>query len=537
MRKLRSLCIAALVLSIIVAGCVSKSNTQPETAANKTATGESQTTSKDATGEPKSKRLVDKDVEITVMLGESNLVPISQDMLHFKWMYEQTGIKIVFMPVPVADYNQKKSTLLSTNDLPDIIQVGQSDLNNFASTGIFVDLSKYKDQLLNFYDKVERYPEAKFTFIDGKPFGFPTLNRWDMTRASGLVVRKDIMTKLNIDPPKTFDEYYDMLKKFKAQYPDSVPYVNRNGSKNLISTLGYSLGSGTSIQYDPQAKAYLFMPGKPETKQVLAYLNNMYKEKLLDPDYISVTATQWEEKIANGTGLSYLDNVGFCLKHLTALQKIVGDAEWDLLFMPVNSFGYARGLYISPHQLGRIWAVSSESKKIPEIMKMFNWFYTEEACDMMNLGKEGEDFIRKPDGELEVTEQNRKKYSDEKGLFVQALMHKERGNAAYESFIPYSDLHSYFLATSEFQLNWYKEIQQKDKAYTFPLPTPPFNTDEREKVTSIQAQLNTIAVEMFDKLIMGVEPIDAFDKYVQKFKEKGMDELEKIYSDAYNRIK
>jgi putative aldouronate transport system substrate-binding protein len=487
--------------------------------------------------QPAGGKLVDKELEVSVMLSESNLVPISPNMLHFQWMFEKTGIKIKFLPVPSADYASKKNTLLSTNDLPDIIQVNQADINNFADSGIFVNLSKYRSQLPNFWDKVAKYPEGKFTFVDGNPFGFPVLNRWDLTRGSGLVVRSDLMKELSIPAPKTFKEYYDMLKSFKAKYPASVPYVNRGGAGNLMLSLGFSLGSGNTILFDPQAGKFLFEPAKAETKDVLAYLNNMYRDKLLDPDYVSVTATQWEEKIANGTGFSYLDNVGFAAKNLPNLQKKVPTADWDNLNLPTNQFGYARGLYTAPHQLDKIYAVSTKSKNIDPIMKMFNWFYTEEACDLINLGKEGVDFIRKPNGELAFTPETVKKYSDAQGNFVQTSMSKERGNAAYESFIPYSDLHAYFLSLNELQMGWHKNVQQKDKAYVFPTPTPPFTAKERDALATYRIQLATIATEMFDKLIMGVDPIDAFDKYLARYKEKGLVEFERIYNDAYNRVK
>jgi putative aldouronate transport system substrate-binding protein len=487
--------------------------------------------------QPAGGKLVDKDLEVSVMLPESPLVPVSPNMLHFQWMYEKTGIKIKFLPVPTGDYTSKKNTLLSTNDLPDIIQVTQTDVNNFAESGILVNLSKYKNQLPNFWDKVAKYPDAKFTFVDGNPYGFPVLNRWDLTRGSGLIVRSDLMKELSIPAPKTFKEYAEMLKAFKVKYPASVPYVNRNGSNNLMMSLGYSLGSGNTIMYDPQAGKFQFEPAKPETKEVLAYLNGMYRDKILDPDYVSITQTQWQEKMANGTGLSFLDNVTFAATNLPALKKKIPTAEFDTMFLPASSFGYARGLWTMPHQLGRIWAVSTKSKNVDAIIRLFNWLYTEEACDLMNLGKEGPDFIRKSDGSLAFTPETAKKYSDDQGNFVQTSMHKDRGNAAYESFIAYSDLHSYFMATPAFQMKWYTDFQQKDAAYRYQTPTPPFTAKERDAAATYQTALATIATEMFDKLIMGVQPIEDFDKFLARFKEKGLAEFEKIYNDAYNRVK
>lgn len=520
-----------LVLALLAASCSSSPGTQEETPRQ----SPTKTPSQPAVT-PKDGKLVDKDTEITVMLGESNLVPLSQDMKHYQRMYEQTGIKINFMPIPSADYASKKNTLLSTNDLPDIIQVAQSDVNNFADTGIFVDLSKYKDRLPNFYEKAEQIPEAKFTFINGSPFAFPTLNRWDLTRGSSLVVRSDVMEELGIAAPKTFDEFYTMLKKFKEAYPDSVPYVNRNGSKNLMMTLGYSLGSGHTIMFDPQADKFLFQPAKPETKQALTYLNKLYQEKLLDPDYISVTGAQWEEKIAAGKGLSYLDNVGFAQRHLPGLREVDGNAMWDNMLIPTNSFGYSRALYTAPQNINRLWAISSNSKHIDAAIDMFNWLYSEEAADLLNLGIEGEDFIRQADGTIELTPQVIATYNNDKGIFDSKAMHKDRGNAAYETFIPYSDLHSYFVGTDDMLLRWY-EIQQNDQAYAFPVPNPPLNAEERETVAEIQPKLETIATEMFDKLITGAETIDAFDKYMERFKAEGVDKLEKIFNDAYQRMK
>jgi len=531
MKKTNKILLGIIVLAIIITACTQKPS---EEQTSKDELSKQQSEEKTV---PSTKKLVDKDIEVSVMLGESNLVPLSNDMLHYKWMYERTGIKISFLPIPSADYKQKKQTLLATGDLPEIIQVDQLDINNYSETGIFLELSQYKEQLPNFYEKVEKYPDAKFTFIDGKPFGFPTLNRWDLTRGSSLVVRKDIREELSIEIPKTFDEYYEMLKKFKASHPECIPYVNRNGSGNLMLTLGYSLGSGNTIMFDPQAGKFLFQPAKQETKQVLAYLNNMYKEKLLDPDYASVKGTAWEEKIASGIGLSFLDNVGYAAKYIPKLQEINNNVEFEVIFLPKNSFGYARGLYTAPHQLNRIWAINPKTEKIDAIIKMFNWLYTDEACDLLNLGREGIDFIREPNGEIKFTPEVIKKYSDDKGNFIKTSMHKERGNAAYECFIPYSDLHSYFLETPEIQMNWYKEIIQKDQAFTYPVPTPPFTKEERERVVNILPELEMVATEMFDKLILGIEPIETFDEYLKKFKSKGLDEIEKIYNDAYNRVK
>ncbi|HML47006.1 MAG TPA: extracellular solute-binding protein [Clostridia bacterium] len=480
--------------------------------------------------------LVDQETVLDVMMSESSLVPLSNDFTYYQLLYEKTGIKINFMAVPSSDFNTKKSLVLSTNDLPDIMLVGQSDLNLYATEDLFVNLSDHAAELPNFFEIVERYPVAKTTYIDGSAYAFPTLARWDMLRGSSLILRQDILDALGIDSAsiKTFEDFFGVMQQVKAAHPDMVPFITRGGASNQMMILGYALGSGSGITYDPQMEKWCYEPARPETKDVLAYLNRMYVEGLLDPDYATLASNEWQQKMANNQGFAYFDNVNFANTNLAALQSIVPEAVWSVIPVPLNSFGYSRAIYTNPHQISRLWVIASKSTKIDAALKLFNELYTEEACDLLNLGVEGVDFYRNEAGECLLTDEVIAKYSTD-GVFVKTAMQAVCGNAAYETFIPYSDNRAYFIQVPEHQLAWYTTIQN-DPAFALPVNPPPFTEDERDELSEITTGVNTIATEMFDKLIMGLDSLDNFDVYAQSMKEAGAERIEEIYNAAQARM-
>ncbi|MNI78179.1 hypothetical protein D3C73_1345300 [compost metagenome] len=69
-----------------------------------------------------------------------------------------------------------------------------------------------------------------------------------------------------------------------------------------------------------------------------------------------------------------------------------------------------------------------------------------------------------------------------------------------------------------------------------PFVTP--TKEESSKFASIMTDINTYRDEMFLKFIMGVEPIDNFDKYVKKIQSMGIEEalvIQQAALDRYNK--
>ncbi len=471
-------------------------------------------------------------ITVEVLMGEAALVPLTDDFTYYQKLEEKTGIHIHFVSVPSADYNTKKSTALSTADFPDIMLVAQSDLNTYASEGLFVNLSEHKDELENFFNVVEKYPDAKVTYIDGNAYAFPTIARWDKVRGSALIARKDIMDALGVEVEsiKTWEDFKGLLTQVKETYPDMIPFIARKLSADTY----YALGAYKGIIFDPQEGKWSFDPIKEGARAALEYLNGLYTEGLLDPDFSTCTSADWQQKMTSNRGFCYLDNVNFANTNLPALQAIVPEAEWVIIPMPENENGLARGLFTNPHQLTRLWVINAASDKIDACLELFNYMYTEEACTILNLGTEGVDFYYDENGQAHYTDEVIAAYSTD-GAFVKTAMQAVCGNAAYETFVPYSDNLAYFAVVPAHQDAWYQSIAN-DPAFTYPVNTPPFNAEERETLNAISTNINTILDKMYSDLVLGLDSFDNFDSYVQQLIDAGAETMEDIYNDAQARI-
>lgn len=482
--------------------------------------------------------LVDKPVTITVMLDEVELTPINDNLRHFQDLAERTGITVKFQPIPTSDYQTKLNAVLGTNDFPDVIRIGTNEVSNYGPYGLFVDLNEHKDELPNFFNILEQYPAAKTTFFEGEtPYAFPTINRWDKTRGNCLLVRSDIMDALGVEPAdvKTFDDVYELLKKVKAAYPEMIPFTAR-GTGNLNALL-YALGSyyaNSGIYYSQQTGAWEFAPATAETRAALEFLSKWYEEGLLDPDYATCSSSDWQQKLANGTAFAFLDNSNFAQTHLPALRQLTPEASWEVINMPTNASGYARGLFVDPHQLGRLWAINAETENLDAILKLFNFLYSEEGCSMMCLGTLNEDYYVDENGNYKATPEAIEKYSVD-GQFTVTMMQTERGNNCYGSFLPYIDLLYTFAVPLQPRETWYDTVAA-DPAYTYPVPTPSFTEDEFLTVFDISEKAKVLVEQMYDKIIMGQEPITYFDECAEEFEKMDVEELIKIYNEAHARM-
>jgi putative aldouronate transport system substrate-binding protein len=68
------------------------------------------------------------------------------------------------------------------------------------------------------------------------------------------------------------------------------------------------------------------------------------------------------------------------------------------------------------------------------------------------------------------------------------------------------------------------------------LPPLSFTSEEASRMALIMNDVKTYTDEMFDKFIMGVEPIENFDKFVDRLNKMNIQEAIKIEQAGYDRF-
>ncbi|WP_248924389.1 extracellular solute-binding protein [Paenibacillus hamazuiensis] len=541
-KKAAGLSAASVILAAGLAACGGGNGSSPAPGSKTEGTG-------GQAAAPAGGKLSDKERTVKVVFSEAANQPVKNNSPIQQEILKRTGIKLEFETVPGSNYNDKKKTLIATNNLPDIIQVEKQDLNDFGSTGVFLPLTDYmkKGLMPNFKKIWDANPDMVKMTVDGELYAFPAVARNEAKNGFGPVIREDLLKKHQLAAPKTFDELLTVLGKLKELYPESRPWSTRNGTQQLLATGSYMLGSGYSkgngMYFDKDADGgkYVYGPATPAFKNVLAYFNKAYKMGVLDPDYAVATQQQWVEKLTSGKSFFMLDNSGFGLNYTRDLRKTQPDAKFQVLPIPEYAPGKARANFYATVFTGKAFAISAKAKDPELLVKLIDWMYSEEASNLMNFGIEGVHYTKDEKGQPKFKEDYVAKFKNATPTPYYAI-YSDLG-CCQLSFTPH-----YTNTMTQFQIeklsgNWdalneeYWNIIAGDKAYVEPVMDPPLTKQEASRVKELNVTLNTMLDQEYDKFIMGVKKIDEYDAVIKKARDMGAGELEKIYNDALARLK
>ncbi len=492
-------------------------------------------------------KLVSQPTTIRVMLRDSVSQPLKNYAPAQQEIFKETGVKLDYEIIPSASYDEKKNILFSTNNWPDIAFIpSKKDLASYAQTGIFLPLTQYVNEkdMPNFFKLWNQYPDMHNYLVGGELYAFPVVQGDKGANGFGPVIRVDLLEKNNLPVPQTFDELLDTLEKLHTRYPDSIPYTGRKGTKQFLKTTSYMLGSGfgsDGIYYDFDKKRYIYGPASQEFKTVLSWLADAYRRGILDPDYATSTGEQLQSKMSNGRALFYLDNSAFGpMSYNKALRSVPGceDAKLQIIPIPENRYGQRRAITYEKELAGSFYAINAQSKHIDTIIKLLDWMYSDRGRTITNYGVEGYSFTYNAEGKPEYKLDYLEKFRDAKPSSYYAVF-SDLGVTKL-NFTPYT-INDTLIEIQKALGQWdgtseeFWDIVYSDPAYHSPKVDPSFTEEETEQVTEIMMRVETMLEQVYDKFIMGQEPIAKWDEIIAKEEAMGVRELEKIYNDAEAR--
>ncbi|GAB1483635.1 hypothetical protein MASR2M78_24510 [Treponema sp.] len=508
-------------------------------AGTKEAAGE---TTKASAAPSTSGKLFDKEITLKVMRYEHPSQPIKVDSAVIREIFNKTNVRLEIEAVPQANYEDKKKILIATNNIPDIILVNRQNLSDFGTSGIFLPLKEYiRKSAPNFSAIMATESEIKKLSVNNELYGFPTMMRYGEVVGFGPVIRKDLLKKHNLAVPGSFTELYTVLKKLKELYPQSYPMTARLGTKYMLSTLAYPMGSGFALSqnmgsqfglyFDKDAgNKYIYGPGTEEFKNVITTLNMLFKEGILDPDYAVNTAQQWSEKLTSGRSFFFYDNSSFSISFTDNLRKATPDAELGVIPIMKNSQGIRRNFFYAMHWWDDLYAISSKTKDPAAVVKFMDYMYSTEGADIANFGILGEHYT-KDNGEYKVLPSVIEKYASATSPLY--AMYSDLGTGLL-SFCPYEDERPKY-QQNPVNVSLMKAVNA-DPGMVRPVLDPPFTNEENARIRELRNKVeNTFNMEI-DKFIMGAKPMSEYNAFAQKVREQGGDELASIYNAALERF-
>ncbi len=554
MKKLFKTCVALLMVTFMVvsvlAACGGNDNSQNQNNTTNTAQNSS-------AGEPGKKEPLKFSVTSVSRGGDDENSQVQKEWL--KVMEEKMGrpLDITFNRVPDAEYEEKSKLMISTNDLTDFMALPfLYDYAKVAGDGMFLELSQYESILPNYMNWVNNAKDGRaLAYLpDGKMYIFMegTLPRFPADK--GMLFNNmsaynyTVFEKNEIKIPATLDELYAAAKKLKELYPGEYPVNTRFQS---IKPVLYAHHTDNDVYWNGQE--YVYGLREEGYKESLVYLNKLYTEKLLDPEYLIENNDTIKSKALNQKNFIFMN------------EWFTSPGEYTRT--NTDGLTFAVTMYPDNPKYGKSWqpatnanqmelsnwnmnVVSAKTKEPEELLKFIDLQYSDEIIRLITWGIEGVTYNKGADGKPEFIDTILKSANpwaegDKYGMRT-STKHRpglQLGSdaTAYVAIAP-NDYIYYdgSLKTEPLEKSPYLTgLSYPKNDFTPPWFTGPaltFTTEESQEISKIKTALDTYRDEMQSKFIRGEEKLENWQKFIDGIKKVGdVDRLLQIYNDAAKR--
>lgn len=292
-------------------------------------------------------------VKITIGLKQNSNITDYDDNYYTKLLEEKANVDLEFVLFPSNGADDKlRMMVMSGEELPDIItwSPGQSQIEEWGRDGYLIPLDEYYEHSVYYaaqaYEEfqeasgIDRLESAKYS--DGVLWGFAYIDQAFSTSANNrLWVYEPWLKTLNLEPPTTTDEFYEMLVAFKTQDPngngiaDEIPLVgsevvaNKAGARAWEYLMNAFQPSSLDSNFLNSNDGQLSFPfDKEEWKDGVKYIRKLVEEGLYDPVSFTQDAATFKQ-LLNSTS----DQLVGCFNYSSTSQISTSHPSRDQFIM------------------------------------------------------------------------------------------------------------------------------------------------------------------------------------------------------------
>lgn len=542
-KRMLALVLAVMLLGTSMAGCsgnVSGESTGKEDTAG---TDEKKTEESVQSGGTESFKLT---VHSSAYQGDWN------DYWIIKEIEKRFDVDIQVEMISNDVWNDKLPLMFASDELPDFFlnSLTPADIVTYGTEGYLLDLKDYisEDTTPNIWAALAETPalKAAITQTDGKIYSICgadmqtrelALNRFYINT----VWADQILGK----QPENLDEFYEYLKGVKendmngnGDPDDEIPlggYYNQVPDMidifyPILAAFGFTCRDVEAI--DGRAA---WVPAEDNYKHFLEYMNKLYAEGLLDPEYFTQTEDQSNAKNTNHLYGAYCYYACWVnqpdetiWREYDGLDPMVSDYN-DTQMWPAKDVNQCGNFMITKN--------CADPEKLMEIL---DWLFTFEAALSTGIGYPlGSNPKRADCGYTyewldEKTLQTHTSYPEDEydnySNFAYAEVHPDYGY--FPMYRTYSE------ARSDAPQQYLTEniINHYADYYKVGWPsTIKYTAEEADELALITTDIESYTDEMVTKIITGELPLDQFDTFREGLKTRNLDRMLEIHQAAYDR--
>jgi len=359
-------------------------------------------------------------------------------MVQMYWKEKEPGID-VRLEATQGDVMTELNLKLNTGGFDDAALFSRSDVVTTAMTrsGSVLPLEQY-------FDMPDKYPGLasipkiyldQMKASDGHIYSIPTWfdqnpdDPWPGWASYGWFVRTDVLEKtgMTMDDLKSLDGIEKYLRLSAKQKDENgkplipLSFLSDASDENVIlSTFGVTVSTaGGVIPVEKQGNDYQFIYDNPQYKAAYQWMNNMFREGLLDHEAITDKKERYKEK--NKSGRVAMNAGGFFNMDAQLWEVLDGptDPAWyyDVIPYPkvdgVSEIGANQ--IINPYPANDVF-INKNTKNLDSILAFFDYTLQPkpEQQQVVNEGPPGVfwDWVDKPLGKWVYTDENYKALHD-----------------------------------------------------------------------------------------------------------------------------
>lgn len=537
MKKQVSMLLAVL-MAATVCGC-GQTNEGRTTASETESAGEASTQAEGA-GEEDSTDTAASDLDMSenvtlsvIVPSDPNTMPV-MDMPMWQHVCEQANVTLDVEQVK-SGWDERKATVLASDDLPDIFMGGAlTDADISANLDSLVELSdlidKYAPNVTKMFNDDVNY-KLSGTF-DGGIYSIPMVRGFMPQSCVQMSINKEWLDNLGLDVPTNFQELEDVLVAFRDGDPnqngdttDEIPldWPAETHAHDIYVLCGSYGVVDNSDDYMPVLNdgKVSFLFETDAFKEVTCLIHKWFDMGLINPAVY--TQTYQEANALSGQGdyakvgvtTGWDARSGEFMDQYIPLSvlKVSDDADYDLHW-PSNP----STMCLSPNAI-----VISKSCKYPErAMALINLLYGEEFSVQSYYGSIPDQIQVNDDGTYTVLDANDR--------WIYSLCNYSVG---YYSPELQAKMH---MAESELtRLNQDKVYEPYFLDSEDIYPSVKFTAEELEELTYLRTDIMSLVKQKMAEWCVNGGCEEEWDSYIQSLEDMGLEDMRKIYQDAYDR--
>lgn len=416
---------------------------------------------------------------------------------------EDLGINLDLEVIDGNVWEEKINVLFAAGDFPDMFQFTDDNLEQIQlgmEEGIYHDLSGYVKSS-PVYSGVD---ESRFALLshNNKIYGLPTIVRYPLT----IFVRDDWMSGLGLKDPTTPAGFKQMVKAFTEQDPDG------NGKND---TAGFSwVGiKGWSAPYWkmflPEVPGEYFIDKETgeikntaylteDVKTALSFFRDLYAQGVMSKTWISDQKSDVESKYINGQIGLWEKGAQYGTDRQSKMDAVGAGGRVGVLQPVIGKYGPNYSTFVDS---GNPNFIMSEYEHPEAAISMIEYWVQGHWYEAYQLGTKGVDYTVE-DGQIayeESVDESMRLYNA--GLWIELISGVEPP------------------AINPQLMGVLKEVEGFEV-----VENPMVYVQKAESFDKVAA-LDAMRDEIVAQIIIGAQPVSAYDSFLTRYRRAGADEI------------